>query len=57
MQLLLKDKPILDIQENGTCRILDFDRLPFALRKENVTFIDFIERASNRTLSIGRSYA
>ena len=42
MQLLLKDEPILDIQENGTCRILDFDRLPFALRKENVTFVDFI---------------
>ena len=57
MQLLLKDKPILDIQENGTCRILDFNRLPFALRKENITFIDFIEWASNRTLSIGRSYA
>ena len=57
MQLLLKDKPILDIQENGTCRILDFDRLPFALRKENITFIDFVEWASNRTLSIGRSYA
>ena len=57
MQLLLKDEPILDIQENGTCRILDFDRLPFALRKEDVTFVDFIEWASNRTLSIGRSYA
>ena len=57
MQLLLKDKPILDIQDNGICRILDFDRLPFALRKENVTFVDFIEWASNRTLSIGRSYA
>lgn len=57
MQLLLKDEPILDIQENGTCRILDFDCLPFALRKENVTFVDFIEWASNRTLSIGRSYA
>ena len=57
MQLLLKDEPILDIQENGTCRILDFDRLPFALRKEYVTFVDFIEWASNRTLSIGRSYA
>ena len=57
MQLLLKDEPILDIQENGTCRILGFDRLPFALRKEDVTFVDFIEWASNRTLSIGRSYA
>lgn len=57
MELLLKDNPVLKIEENGTCRILDFARLPFALRKENVTFIDFIEWASNRTLSIGRSYA
>lgn len=57
MQLRLKDEPILEIQENGTCRILDFDRLPFALRKDGVTFVDFIEWASNRTLSIGRSYA
>lgn len=57
MQLLLKDIPLLDIQENGTCTILDFNRLPFALRKENITFIDFIEWASNRTLSIGRSFA
>ncbi len=57
MLLLLKDIPLLDIQENGVCTILDFDRLPFALRKENITFVDFIEWASNRTLSIGRSYA
>lgn len=57
MQLLLKDDPIMDIQDNGTCRILDFERLPFALRRENVTFIDFMEWASNRTLSISRSFA
>lgn len=57
MLLLLKDIPLLDIQENGSCTILDFDRLPFALRKENLTFVDFIEWASNRTLSIGRSFA
>ena len=57
MQLLLKDIPLLDIRENGTCTILDFDLLPFSLRKENITFIDFIEWASNRTLSIGRSFA
>ena len=57
MQLLLMDKPVLNVQENGMCTILDFDRLPFALRKENITFVDFIEWASNRTLSIGRSYA
>lgn len=57
MQLLLRDEPILDIQENGKCTILDFDRLPFALRSNSVTFVDFIEWASNRTLSIGRSNA
>lgn len=57
MLLLLKNHPLLTIQDNGTCEILDFDRLPFALRKENVTFIDFMEWAANRTLSIGRSYA
>ena len=57
MQLLLKDKPLLDIQDNGICTILNFDRRPFALRKEKVTFVEFMEWASNRTLSIGRSYA
>lgn len=57
MQLLLKDKPILNIRDNGACETLDFNLLPFALRKENVTFVDFVEWASNRTLSIGRSYA
>lgn len=35
MQLLLKDKPILDVKENGQCTILEFDFLPFALRKES----------------------
>ena len=57
MLLLLKDAPALQIRDNGECRILDFDRLPFALRRENVTFVEFMEWASNRTLSIGRSYA
>lgn len=57
MQLLLKDSPLLDIQKDGTCTILEFDRLPFALRRENITFVDFMEWASNRTLSIGRSFA
>lgn len=57
MQLLLKDIPLLEIQDNGVCTVRDFDRLPFALRKQNITFVDFIEWASNRTLSIGRSFA
>lgn len=57
MLLLLKDQPLLKILDNGQCEILDFDRLPYALRKEKVTFVEFIEWASNRTLSVGRSYA
>lgn len=57
MQLLLKDAPLLEIQENGECTIIDFDRLPFALRKERVTFPEFVEWASNRALSIDRSFA
>lgn len=57
MQLLLKDEPLLDIRDNGICTIQDFDRLPFALRKQNLTFVEFMEWASNRMLSIGRSYA
>ena len=43
MLLLLKDAPVLQIRDNGECRILDFDRLPFALRKENVTFVEFMD--------------
>ena len=57
MYLLLQDRPILEVKENGQCIILEFDYLPFALRKENITLADFMEWASNRTLSIGRSYA
>lgn len=57
MQLLLKDHPVMEIQDNGACRILDHGRLPFALRKDRVSLEEFIEWASGRTLSIGRSYA
>ena len=57
MELLLKNNPILEIEDNGFCKIVDFERLPFALRKQDITLADFIEWASNRTLSIGRSYA
>lgn len=57
MELLLKEKPILKVEDNGVCSILDFERLPFALRRQDITLADFIEWASNRTLSIGRSYA
>lgn len=55
--LMQKDFPALAITENGECKILDFYKLPFGLRREGVTFPDFVEWASNRTLSMGRSYA
>ena len=45
MKLYLRDIPVLGISENGNCKILDFDRLPFALRKEDVPI---------RNLSSGR---
>lgn len=51
MQLLLKDRVLLGIYDNGICKVNDFGRLPFALRKQNITLADFIEWASNRTLS------
>lgn len=57
MQLLLKNRPLLDVKDDGVCRILDFDRLPFALRKETVAYADFVEWAASRTLSISRSHA
>ena len=57
MQIFLKDLPVLSVETDGNCRILDFDHLPFALRKEKVAFPDFYEWASNRTLSIGRTHA
>ena len=42
MRLMLKDSPLLEIDENGACQILDFERLPFALRKQRITLVDFV---------------
>ena len=57
MQLLLKDTPVLEIRDNGICDVLAYDLLPFGLRHETVTYAEFVEWASNRALSIGRSHA
>lgn len=43
MKLYLRDIPVLEINENGICNILDFDRLPFALRKKDMTYPEFVE--------------
>lgn len=57
MRLLLRDDPVLAIDERGSCTIIDYGRLPWSLRKETVSFPELVEWAANRTLSIGRSYA
>lgn len=41
MQLLLKDRVLLEVYDNGICKVMDFDHLPFALRKRNITLADF----------------
>ncbi|MDD3402423.1 MAG: hypothetical protein PHQ72_03575 [Hespellia sp.] len=55
--LMIKDTPVLEIDENLQCKILDFDRLPFSLRKETVTGEDYYNWAANRILPIDRIYA
>lgn len=57
MFLMLKNSPVLEVSKEGACEILDFHRLPFGLRREGVTFPEFVEWAVNRTLSIDRSNA
>ncbi len=41
MEVMLKDCPVLKVQPNGSCEILDLHRLPFGLRKEDITFPPF----------------
>ena len=36
MQLMLKNEPVLQIEDSGECIILDFARLSFALRREKL---------------------
>ena len=57
MQLLLKDIPVMEISETGVCRVLVPELLPYALRREAVTFPDVAEWAAGRTLPMGRSFA
>ena len=57
MELLLKNTPILNIYNNGTCEILEFHLLPFPLRKKELSYSDFFTWAANRTIPIGRTHA
>lgn len=40
---MLKNCPVLDVQDIGIYEIPDFDGIRFALRKESVIFVDFME--------------
>lgn len=40
---MLKKRSVLDVQDIGIYEILDFDGIRFALRKESVIFVDFME--------------
>ncbi|MCI9547091.1 MAG: hypothetical protein HFH60_10460 [Lachnospiraceae bacterium] len=39
----MKKRSVLDVQDIGIYEILDFDGIRFALRKESVIFVDFME--------------
>lgn len=41
MLLMLKDIPVLQIQEDYSCKILNYDLLPFTLRYPKVNFLDY----------------
>lgn len=54
--LMLKDKPVLKIGDNYRCEILDFDRLPHALRYPDVNYDDIMHGWTEvRTMSLGRT--
>lgn len=54
--LMLKDTPVLKINDNYACEILDFAHLPHALRYQDVNYDDVMHGWTEvRTMSIGRT--
>ena len=54
--LMLKDTPVLKINDNYACEILDFAHLPHALRYLDVNYDDVMHGWTEvRTMSIGRT--
>ena len=55
--IMLKDQPVLEI-DNYTCRILDYNHLPYSLRYEDVNYDDVMHGWTEaRTMSIGKTNA
>jgi len=54
---MLKDNPVLNVYEDGTVDILDFNRLPFSLRIKDVSPEMYIRWIMGRTLQIDRQNA
>lgn len=58
MKLMLKDIPVLEIEEGARCRIMNYDLLPHILRKPDVNIEDYLfQWVQNRVLPIDRSNA
>lgn len=55
--LMLKDTPILIVEEDAAVEILDFERLPFALRTKEVSAELYLRWLTSRTLQIDRQNA
>lgn len=55
--LMLKDTPVLEIYEDEAIKILDFDRLPYALRTKDITRGMYRDWISLRALQLDRQNA
>ena len=56
--LMHKDVPVLEVAEDGTCRILEPKLLPVGIRKPEVTLADYYGVwLSNRAIQLGRTNA
>ena len=56
--LMHKDVPVLEVAEDGTCRILEPKLLPVGIRKPDVTLADYYGVwLSNRAIQLGRTNA
>ncbi len=55
--LMLKNDPLLNVFDDGKIDILDFDRLPFALRTPDLTSAQYKDWVSLRALQLDRQNA
>ncbi|MCP1110862.1 hypothetical protein M2150_001741 [Lachnospiraceae bacterium PM6-15] len=55
--LMLKNDPLLNIHDDGTIAVIDFDRLPFALRIPQLSSAQYKDWVSLRALQLDRQHA